>query len=343
MTHGTPTQTPVKTVFISFFTRLFNFLGNLIALALLLSVLVSAAGVAMIAIPGPATEKKTVIIPKNSGTREIGRILAENGIVHHALQFALPAHFLAPGKLRAGEYEFAPQLTVMNLIEKFQNGETVTHKISIPEGLTSAEIVTMLQAEPILIGDIKEIPAEGMLLPETYHYNYGDTRADMIARMAKLGETTLGALWLQRAPDLPFNSLQQARIMASIVEKETGKADERPRVAGVFINRLRQGIKLQSDPTVIYALTEGKAPLGRPLTHADLSTASPYNTYENFGLPPAPIANPGRAALEAVLHPEKNDFIYFVADGTGGHAFAKTLDEHNANVARWRKIRSAQP
>ena len=327
----------------SILTRMLNLIGNFIALALFLGVLLAAAGVAMVAIPGPATEKKTVIIPKNSGSQQIGRILAENGIVHHALQFALPAHFVAHGRLRAGEYEIAPQITVLDLIARLQSGETVAHKISIPEGLTSAEIVALLQADSILTGEIKEIPAEGVLLPETYHYSYGDTREVMIARMRKLAETTFDVLWSQRAPDLPFTTPQQARILASIVEKETGKADERPRVAGVFVNRIKQGIKLQSDPTVIYAMTGGKAPLGRSLTHEDLSTASPYNTYENAGLPPAPIANPGRAALEAVLHPEKNDFIYFVADGTGGHAFAKTLDEHNANVARWRKIRSENP
>ena len=327
----------------SILTRMLNLIGNFIALALFLGVLLAAAGVAMVAIPGPATEKKTVIIPKNSGSQQIGRILAENGIVHNALQFALPAHFVAHGRLRAGEYEIAPQITVLDLIARLQSGETVAHKISIPEGLTSAEIVALLQADSILTGEIKEIPAEGVLLPETYHYSYGDTREVMIARMRKLAETTFDVLWSQRAPDLPFTTPQQARILASIVEKETGKADERPRVAGVFVNRIKQGIKLQSDPTVIYAMTGGKAPLGRSLTHEDLSTASPYNTYENAGLPPAPIANPGRAALEAVLHPEKNDFIYFVADGTGGHAFAKTLDEHNANVARWRKIRSENP
>ncbi len=327
----------------SILTRMLNLIGNFIALALFLGVLLAAAGVAMVAIPGPATEKKTVIIPKNSGSQQIGRILAENGIVHHALQFALPAHFVAHGRLRAGEYEIAPQITVLDLIARLQSGETVAHKISIPEGLTSAEIVALLQADSILTGEIKEIPAEGVLLPETYHYSYGDAREVMIARMRKLAETTFDVLWSQRAPDLPFTTPQQARILASIVEKETGKADERPRVAGVFVNRIKQGIKLQSDPTVIYAMTGGKAPLGRSLTHEDLSTASPYNTYENAGLPPAPIANPGRAALEAVLHPEKNDFIYFVADGTGGHAFAKTLDEHNANVARWRKIRSENP
>lgn len=327
----------------SILTRMLNLIGNFIALALFLGVLLVAAGVAMVAIPGPATEKKTVIIPKNSGSQQIGRILAENGIVHHALQFALPAHFVAHGRLRAGEYEIAPQITVLDLIARLQSGETVAHKISIPEGLTSTEIVALLQADSILTGEIKEIPAEGVLLPETYHYSYGDAREMMIARMRKLAETTFDVLWSQRAPDLPFTTPQQARILASIVEKETGKADERPRVAGVFVNRIKQGIKLQSDPTVIYAMTGGKAPLGRSLTHEDLSTASPYNTYENVGLPPAPIANPGRAALEAVLHPEKNDFIYFVADGTGGHVFAKTLDEHNANVARWRKIRSENP
>jgi UPF0755 protein len=320
--------------------KLCNTIGNLIAIGLLGGIAASIGVVAMLVVPGPATTTKKIIIPKHSGSPEIGKILAANGIVYNEWQFALPARFMAHGHLHPGEYDVPPQLSVLDLITRFQAGETVVHKLSIPEGLTSAEIVAMLQNDPILTGTIKATPDEGSLLPETFHYNYGDSREEMLERMHKLAETTATALWQQRAPDLPFTTLQQARILASIVEKETGKATERPRVAGVFINRLQQGIKLQSDPTVIYAITNGKAPLGRSLTHEDMSTASPYNTYVNVGLPPAPIANPGRAALEAVLHPEKHDFIYFVADGTGGHVFAKTLDEHNNNVAKWRKLRA---
>ena len=318
----------------------FNLIGNLIALVLIIGLLAAAGAVVMVALPGPATVAKTIIIPKHSNSQDIGKILADNGIVYDAWQFALPSHFLAHGRLRAGEYEVAPQLTVMDLIAKFESGETVVHKLSIPEGLTSAEIVAILKADLRLAGEIKDIPPEGSLLPATFYYSLGDAREDIISRMHKLADATLNELWQQRATDLPLTSLQQAIILASIVEKETGKADERPRVAGVFYNRLKQGIKLQSDPTVIYALTNGKGPLGRSLTHEDLSVPSPYNTYANVGLPPQPIANPGRAALEAVLHPEKNDYIYFVADGSGGHVFAKTLEAHNANVARWRKLHS---
>lgn len=319
--------------------KLFNTLGNLIAIGLLGGIVVSIGAVAMLVVPGPAATTIKIIIPKHSGSPEIGKILAANGIVYNEWQFALPARFMAHGHLHPGEYDIPPQSSVMDLIARFQAGETVVHKLSIPEGLTSADIVTLLQNDPILTGTIKATPDEGSLLPETFHYNYGDSREEMLERMHKLAETTANTLWQQRSPNLPFTTLQQARILASIVEKETGKATERPRVAGVFINRLQQGIKLQSDPTVIYAITNGKASLGRSLTHEDMSTPSPYNTYVNAGLPPAPIANPGRAALEAVLHPEKHDFIYFVADGTGGHVFAKTLDEHNTNVAKWRKLR----
>lgn len=318
--------------------RLGNILGTLLAVGLIAGFLSTAGGIALCLTPGPATQRQTVIIPKRSGSEEIGHILARAGQVNHAWQFTLPARLLAHGRLRAGEYELAPHMTVIDLIAKLQSGETVVHKLSVPEGLTSAEIVSLLQAAPVLTGEVKGIPPEGSLLPETYFYSYGDMREDILKRMRQHADAELRALWDKRAVDLPLASPEQARVLASIVEKETGVAAERPRIAGVFLNRLKRGIKLQSDPTVIYALTKGKKPLGRPLTHDDLATTSPYNTYEIAALPPGPIANPGRAALEAVMHPEINDYLYFVADGSGGHVFARTLEEHNANVARWRKL-----
>lgn len=295
--------------------------------------------VAMVVIPGPSLEAKKIVIPQRSDSRTIGKILTENGIIYNKWQFAIPARLLAYGRLRPGEYEFPPQLTILDVIAILQSGKTIVHKLAIPEGLTSTEIVNIIKAEPLMNGDIPTIPPEGSLLPETYFFNHGDTRENIIARMKKDAEETLSSLWEQRKPNLPFASPNEARTLASIVEKETGKASERQRIAGVFINRLRHGMKLQSDPTVIYALTQGQKTLGRPLTYADLGFSSPYNTYDVKGLPPNPIANPGRAALEAVLNPEENDYLYFVADGSGGHVFAKTLDEHNANVARWRKLK----
>lgn len=315
-----------------------SIVGAFILIVILAGFLACAAGVAMLVVPGPAMTAKTIVIPQRSGGREIGKILAENGIVYDRWQFALPARLLAHGKLRPGEYEFAPQLTILDILALLQSGNTIVHKISIPEGLTAVEIAGLLKAEAALAGAIKDIPQEGSLLPETYHFSRNDARADMIARMQKLAAAALAEFWQKRAPGLPFATPEEARVLASIVEKETARPEERPRIAGVFINRLRQGIKLQSDPTTIYALTNGKSALNRPLTYADLAVASPYNTYAVAGLPPAPIANPGRAALQAVLNPEKHDYLYFVADGSGGHVFAKTLDEHNANVARWRKL-----
>ncbi|MBI3441738.1 MAG: endolytic transglycosylase MltG, partial [Proteobacteria bacterium] len=191
---------------------------------------------------------------------------------------------------------------------------------------------------PVLIGDIATIPMEGSLLPETYDFSYHDTRQNLIERMKKSMQEELRALWEKRAGDIPFATPDEAVTLASIVEKETRLHDERPRVAGVFINRLKKHIPLQSDPTVIYAVTLGQAKLDRVLTYKDLQTSSAYNTYSRQGLPPTPIANPGRASLAAVLNPEHNDYIYFVANGTGGHVFAKTLKEHNHNVAQWRKM-----
>jgi len=219
------------------------------------------------------------------------------------------------------------------------SGQTVTRTLTIPEGLTSREIVARLRQAPGLTGEIAEVPDEGDLLPETYHYERGDSRSELMARMREAMDRTLDALWPERAEDLPFDSRLEAVTLASIVEKETAVPDERALVAGVFVNRLARGMRLQSDPTVRYALTEGEAELGRPLTRADWRIDHPYNTYQNAGLPPGPIANPGRDALEAALNPADTDYLYFVADGSGGHAFAKTLREHNRNVAEWRKVR----
>ncbi|MEJ0061975.1 MAG: endolytic transglycosylase MltG [Alphaproteobacteria bacterium] len=302
--------------------------GFLCALALAASLLV----------PGPAIAPQTVMIPKNSGAREIGRILENSGIVYHHLHFALAARAIARGTLRAGEYEFPAAAPILDIIAKMQAGETVVHRLTIPEGLTAAEIVALVKTDEALAGEVSAIPEEGTLLPSTYHFSRGDLRQDLLARMEKLEASLLRELWEKRDPGLPFATPEEARVLASIVEKETGHEGERPRVAGLFINRLRQGMKLQADPTVIYALTQGRGPLDRPLSHADLAFDSPYNTYVAAGLPPKPIANPGRAALEAVMHPEKHGFLYFVADGSGGHVFSRTLEEHNINVANWRRL-----
>jgi UPF0755 protein len=215
----------------------------------------------------------------------------------------------------------------------------VARRLTIPEGLTNFQIAHLLWATEGLQGNIPPLPGEGMLFPETYHFSWGDTREDVILRLHQAMRKTLREGWNPRASGLPLKNSQEALILASIVEKETAVAEERPHIAAVFLNRLRHGMRLQSDPTVVYDLTDGKGALGRPLTREDLKQETPSNTYVIDGLPPTPISNPGRLALQAVLHPTVSDDLYFVADGSGGHAFSKTLAEHNRNVARWRKVR----
>ncbi|MEX1147477.1 MAG: endolytic transglycosylase MltG, partial [Sphingomonadales bacterium] len=219
-----------------------------------------------------------------------------------------------------------------------RSGRVVQHRLTVAEGLTSAQVIRVLGTAEALGGPAPDAPAEGAILPETYNFTRGTPRAELLARMTGAMDAKLVELWAARDPELTLASAAEAVILASIVEKETGVAEERPRVAAVFLNRLRTGMRLQSDPTVVYAVTGGEA-IGRRLTRADLNIDSPYNTYRNHGLPPGPIANPGAGSLRAVLNPIQTDDLYFVADGTGGHAFARTLEEHNRNVRAWRQIR----
>ncbi|MGL4964671.1 MAG: endolytic transglycosylase MltG [Inquilinus sp.] len=294
--------------------------------------------------PGPLTAPATLVIERGSGLAAIAAQLETAGIVENRWVF-LGGTALDGGDrvLKAGEYAFAPGTSPAEAADLLARGSNVSHKITIAEGLTSAEIVALVQAEPLLTGDAGDVPAEGSLLPETYQFIRGDTRATVIARMRKAMRQEVDGLWDMRGNGLPVKSPQDAVTLASIVEKETGVPKERPVVASVFLNRLQAGMPLQSDPTVIYALTDGKKPLGRALTRADWKLDSPYNTYVVAGLPPGPIANPGRDALAAVLKPAVTDYYYFVADGSGGHVFARTLEEHNRNVAEWQKRRQAAP
>lgn len=289
--------------------------------------------------PGPLAEAAVVDIAPGANVRAVARLLEARGVVDSAFLFEVYARLRGEaGALRAGEYEMPAGVALAGALARIAGGEAVVRRLTVPEGLTSAQIAALLDAREDLSGTLARVPEEGSLMPDTYHYERGESRAAIVARMEKLARETLERLWAGRAPGLPLAEPRDAVILASIVEKETGAAEERARVAGVFATRLRKGMKLQSDPTVIYAVTGGKAPLGRGLTRAELEIDSPYNTYRYPGLPPGPIANPGRAALEAALNPVETGDLFFVADGSGGHAFARTLEEHNRNVARWRRI-----
>ena len=291
---------------------------------------------------GPASAPTTVVIAKGSRTGEIGKQLEKAGIVHHWWFVQVAVLALDTGKpLHAGEYAFLPGQSLHEVLRQMRDGHTVVHKLTAPEGLSVAEIVAIINAEPALAGPIGDLPPEGSLMPDTYNFSLGDGRADMIARMRKAMDKFLADAWAGRPAGSALPSPAAALTLASIVEKESKLPDERPKVAAVFLNRLNRGMKLQADPTVIYALTQGKAPLGRPLSHADLATDSPYNSYMYEGLPPTPIACPSRTSLKAVLHPDSTSALYFVADGTGKHSFAETLDDHNRNVTHLRQIEHA--
>lgn len=298
---------------------------------------------------GPLLQTITVDIPRGSGLSTIAHELDRQGAIANPTVFMIGTRVLGQqGDLKAGEFEITPSMSARDVMEILAEGKSVTRRFTIREGLTSYEIVQILNGIEDLTGEITAIPPEGTLLPNTWDYRRGEDRSAVITRLQNEMRETIDTLWDTRAKNLPFKTKAEALILASIIEKETGKPGEHADVAGVFVNRLRKGMLLQTDPTVIYAITkgkhknEGKGPLGRRLLRRDLSYDSPYNTYLYAGLPPTPIANPGIASITAALNPSTHDYIYFVADGTGGHVFAKTLAEHNRNAAKWRKIRRGQ-
>jgi len=304
---------------------------------------IGAWGYASFTRPGPSQQPTIAYIAPGMGLNGIADTLAAHGVIDDPLIFRIGVRVTGLAtKLRAGEFEFPAMVSPIDAAHVLERGETVLRRVTLAEGLTTSEIISELMIVEGLEGIVSTSIPEGVLLPETYYFEYGDTRVDLIERMRAAMDEALDQLWANRAADLPLETPEEALILASIVEKETGVADERARVAGVFVNRLRRGMRLQSDPTVVYGITEGSGPLGRRLTRADLKEETPYNTYVIKGLPPGPIANPGQAALEAVLNPLETDELYFVADGTGGHVFSRTLEEHNRNVAKWRKIRDSQ-
>jgi UPF0755 protein len=295
--------------------------------------------------PGPLTQDKIVNIPTKAGMGDIADILQREGVIENnrLVFFGGVIAMKARTELKSGEYQFTKQASLRDVIETMVENKVVQHALTIPEGLTSEQIVARLQENPILAGLIKEVPREGTLLPETYKFTRGTTRDQVIQRMQQAQKRTLAEAWERRNPDLPLKSPEQLVVLASIVEKETGRADERSRVAAVFVNRLRQKIKLQSDPTIIYGLVGGKGTLGRPIKRSEIQQPTPYNTYTIDGLPPGPIANPGRASLEATANPARTRDLFFVADGTGGHSFTETYDQHQRNVAKLRAIEKLAP
>ena len=288
--------------------------------------------------PGPLTQDRIVLIPRGTRVSGIAERLVEAGVAAsaRAVEFAAWQTGLA-ASLKAGEYQFMPGDTPRMVLDRIAAGRVLARRLTVPEGQMTVEIRRIVEAGEALAGNWPASPVpEGSLLPETYQYIHGDNRTDLVVRMRKAREELLAELWPRRAAGLPLATSEQAVILASIVEAETPVPAERPRVAGVYLNRLKRGMKLQADPTVAYGITKGQRELERPLTLNDLAQPTPWNTYTIDGLPPTPINHPGRASIAAVLQPESHDFLYFVADGKGGHTFAATYEQHLRNVAAYR-------
>lgn len=297
--------------------------------------------------PGPLEKPKLVVVPRGDGPVEIGARLERDGVVSDRrlfvatylwIKFSAWMNGAKPVQLKAGDFEMAQNASARHVVEVLSEGRTVSYKVTVPEGLTSFQIVERLKADPNLNGEITTVPAEGSLLPETFVVQRGAQRQQVLDQMAAEQRKILDRLWEARKADLPLKTPEEVLVLASIVEKETGRNDERDRVAAVFVNRLRQNMRLQSDPTILYGLFGGKTLWGKPILRSEIQQKTAHNTYQIDGLPPTPICNPGRAAIEAVLNPAETKELYFVADGNGGHVFAETLKEHNANVQKWRAV-----
>lgn len=289
--------------------------------------------------PGPLSQDKIVNIPR-AGVRDIAELLHREGVIDQPWVFVGGALALkARGEdLKFGEYQFAKSASMRDVAETIIEGKVVQHLFTVPEGLTSEQIVARLLETEAMSGNIREMPREGTLLPEGYRFTRGTPREEIIKRMQQAQRRVVQEVFERRMPDLPIKTPEQLVTLASIIEKETGKPDERTRVAAVFVNRLKQKMRLQSDPTIIYGLVGGKGSLGRPIMKSEIEQPTPYNTYVIDGLPPGPIANPGRLSIEAAANPARTKELFFVADGTGGHAFSETYEQHQKHVARLRAI-----
>lgn len=317
-----------------------------------LAVLLSALAIVVIAFnretnrAGPLQETKTVVVPEREGAQEIARRLEVAGVIdnahvfvaHYLVRSAMSANEKQRFALKSGEYQFSPGASIREVTDAIGRGRSITFSITIPEGLTSWHIVERLRADQNLTGDVTRVPAEGSLMPDTYRVPKGMSRMAVIEMMQAEQRRFLERVWAQRNPAVPVRTPEEAVILASIVEKETGRRDERERVAAVFVNRLRKSMRLQSDPTILYGLAGGQVQWGKPITRSDINSRTPHNTYVISALPPTPICNPGRASIAATLKPAQTNEIYFVADGQGGHIFSETLKEHNAAVSNWRKV-----
>ncbi len=292
--------------------------------------------------PGPLQVSTVFVVPKGEGTAAIAERLTAEGVITDRRIFMASIfyfmHLKGQGSLKAGEYQFDKHASMRQVLDTLVEGKSIQYRVTFPEGWTSQQIVQRLAANTQLNGPVPAVPAEGSLLPDTYSFGTKDTREDILQRMAVAHQKYLAKLWEERDPDIMVKTPEEAVILASMVEKETGVAEERPHIASVFHNRLRKRMRLQSDPTIIYGIFGGSGMRDHPITREELDRPNPYNTYKIDGLPPTPIGNPGRAAIEAVLKPAKTKDLYFVANGKGGHFFSATLAQHNSNVVKWRKI-----
>ncbi|EJF90667.1 endolytic transglycosylase MltG [Bartonella tamiae] len=322
-----------------------NFFLMLVIIAILAIGIPVYIGKNMFVAAGPQAEEKTILIRSGSGIREIASMLEDQGLIRSAEIFVYGVGYSDKAKsLKAGEYAIPAHASMQTIMQILVDGKSIDYTLTIPEGLTVWQVFQRLKENDILVGELPlEMPSEGSLMAETIRFTRGTTREQIVKRLQN-GQTQLVVdIWSKRTSDLPLNNINEFITLASIVEKETGVASERPQVAAVFYNRLAANMRLQSDPTVIYGVFGGQGkPSDRPIYRSDLDKETPYNTYKIHGLPPTPIAIPGRASLEAVANPPKSDAFYFVADGKGGHVFSKTLDEHNTNVRKWRALQNSQ-
>lgn len=316
-----------------------KFLSGLLTLTMVGAIVGGGFGYYLFYSAGPLDEERVVAVPPEAHLSQIATEFERDGVIINAFAFKLAGRILGVEReVKAGEYRIAAGASTIDVLDQVTQGRAVEHRFTVAEGLTSWEIVELLRANTVLTGEIAEVPPEGSLAPNTYFVLRGQTREEILRQMQEDQQGTLAELWEARAENLPLASPEEALVLASIVEKETGVASERGRVASVFVNRLRRDQRLETDPTVIYGVTGGKGPLGRPLRRSELDRETPYNTYKIKGLPPTPIANPGRAAIEATLNPDDTEFLFFVANGTGGHTFSRTYDEHRVAVRRLRAL-----